>query len=79
MATTDRADGVRIGTRSKQRPPAVDLRGWTEFLRWIFLTGCGHRPCPGVRRLVAVPEPLTAEQRNAARSAYLKAVATGTQ
>ena len=79
MATTGRADRVRIGARSKQPPPAVDLKGWTQFLGWIFLTDCGRRPCPGVPRLVAVPEPLTAEQHDAARSAYMKAVATGTQ
>ena len=79
MATTDSAERVQIGTGPKQPTPALDLKGWTRFLRWIFLTDCGRRPCPGVPRLVAVPEPLTAEQRDAARSAYMKAVATGTQ
>ena len=73
MATTDRADRVRIGARSKQPPPAVDLKGWTQFLRWIFLTDCGRHHCPVVPRLVALPQPLTDEQRDAARQAYEKA------
>jgi hypothetical protein len=74
MAFTDRAAPARIRARPKEPTPAVDLKGWTRFLSWIFLTDCGLSPCPRVRRLVAVPQPLTDEQRDAARRAYLKAV-----
>ena len=70
MATTDSAERVQIGTGPKQPTPALDLKGWTRFLRWIFLTGSGRRPCPAVSRLVAVPQPLTEELRDAARRAY---------
>jgi hypothetical protein len=73
MATMDRAAPARIGARPKEPTPAVDLTGWTRFLRWIFLTDCGRHDCPGVPRLVAVPEPLTHEQRDATRQAYEKA------
>jgi hypothetical protein len=70
MATTDSAERVQIGTGPKQLTPAVDVKGWTRFLRWIFLTDCGRRPCPGVPQLVAVPQPLTDDQRQSARRAY---------
>ena len=73
MAATEAADRVQIGTRPKQPTPAVDIDGWAQFLRWLFLTDCGRRHCPGVPRLVALPQPLTDEQRDAARRAYEKA------
>ncbi len=74
MATTDRAAPAGIGAWPKEPTPRVDLKGWTRFLSWIFLTECGLRPCAGLPRLVAVPQPLTDEHRDAARRAYLKAV-----
>jgi len=73
MATTDSAERVQIGTGPKQPTPALDLKGSTRFLRWIFLTDCGRHHCPVVPRLVALPQPLTDEQRDAARQAYEKA------
>jgi hypothetical protein len=69
MATTGKAARASIA-RSRQRAPAVDLKGWTRYLSWIFLTDRGRSPRPGMPRLVAVPEPLTGEQRRAAARAY---------
>jgi hypothetical protein len=71
--TTNTATRAVIGARPERHTPAVDLQGWWRYLRWVFLTDCGHRPWPSVPRLVAVPEPLTDGERDAAASAYRKA------
>jgi hypothetical protein len=73
MATINTATRAAIGARPERHTPAVDLQAWWRYLRWIFLTDCGHRPWPGVLRLVAVPELPTGEERDTAASAYEKA------
>ena len=69
MATIHTARAAR-GARPERRTPAVELEVWWRYLRWIFLADRGRRPWPGVPRLVAVPVPLTDEERNAAASEY---------